>query len=216
MKQYPKLNKESSSNTRTKFNKESSSNTVTKLNKELSSNTVTKLNKESLANTVTIFNRESLPRFDRQTLSNTGSKYSTEKQKNIIKKKRYSFRIENQHFVCQEPHCKNLVYVNKYKGEYDDFRCPTCMRQPFVSPGNAVKSNTYTNCVTCRCFFKVFEDFQGKNPKCPTHRFKKCVNCPTIDNTVTYGPHPYNSEVNGDKTDVWMCHDCRYDATMEV
>ena len=46
----------------------------------------------------------------------------------------------------------------------------------------------------------------------------KCFRCGRImsendkDNPVTYGPDPFNSDINNDETEVWECRNCRIDS----
>ena len=42
-----------------------------------------------------------------------------------------------------------------------------------------------------------------------------CTNCgTTVD--VTYDSDPYNSDINGDYTKVWLCGGCRQDRADEI
>lgn len=126
------------------------------------------------------------------------------------------FSLKEERFVCQNPICKNMVYVHKYQGDRQKFRCPICLGLPFTTPGNKVLAGNYTSCTICDCQFKVMKDFVGKKPKCPPHRFEKCVSCNVQDQSVTFGPDPFKYEIHDDKTPVWMCKDCRYNAFMDT
>ncbi len=47
----------------------------------------------------------------------------------------------------------------------------------------------------------------------------KCSNCgceDTKDNSVTFGPDPYQSDINDDDTEVWECENCRYESAMDI
>ena len=47
----------------------------------------------------------------------------------------------------------------------------------------------------------------------------KCCVCDcsnTKENPVTKGPDPYQSEINGDETEVWECENCRDDSAMDI
>lgn len=47
----------------------------------------------------------------------------------------------------------------------------------------------------------------------------KCIICgrsSTKENPVTKEPDPYDSEVNGDETEVWECAECREESADEI
>ena len=43
----------------------------------------------------------------------------------------------------------------------------------------------------------------------------KCIFCETEDD-LEYGPDPYASEICNNETDVWECHECRYQSAMDI
>ena len=53
------------------------------------------------------------------------------------------------------------------------------------------------------------------NKKKKTARKHKCISCGTTKN-VTFGPDPYQSEINDDDTPVWMCDTCREESAMDI
>lgn len=42
-----------------------------------------------------------------------------------------------------------------------------------------------------------------------------CFRCGTTE-ALTFGPDPYNSDVNDDDTDVWECDRCRQDSADDI
>jgi hypothetical protein len=42
-----------------------------------------------------------------------------------------------------------------------------------------------------------------------------CCHCGTTKN-VSFGPDPYNSDVNNDDTPVWECENCRYESAQDI
>lgn len=43
----------------------------------------------------------------------------------------------------------------------------------------------------------------------------KCEGCGTTDD-VSYGPCPYNADVNNDDTPVWLCSSCRHERAQDI
>ena len=49
----------------------------------------------------------------------------------------------------------------------------------------------------------------------------KCEDCDhwatdVDENPVTFGPDPFNDEINDDQTPFWMCENCRYESGMDI
>jgi hypothetical protein len=71
-----------------------------------------------------------------------------------------------------------------------------------------------------RCYanhFTVVEapDKPTPAPK-PSRKPRKCPDCGNADANITFGPDPYNEDINGDSTPVWMCAACRYNSAMDI
>jgi len=47
----------------------------------------------------------------------------------------------------------------------------------------------------------------------------KCIKCgrsDTEENPVTKAPDPFDSEINGDDTEVWECEECRRESADDI
>jgi hypothetical protein len=42
-----------------------------------------------------------------------------------------------------------------------------------------------------------------------------CISCGSTSN-LEYGPNPYNQDVKGDNTNVWLCNDCCYESSSDI
>lgn len=47
-------------------------------------------------------------------------------------------------------------------------------------------------------------------------RKRKCVGCGKKGKDVTLGAEPFNQDMNGDDTPVWMCEDCRTQSAWDI
>jgi len=48
------------------------------------------------------------------------------------------------------------------------------------------------------------------------HKCKGCRTVGDVDNPVTYAPDPYNEDIHGDNTKVWLCANCRHEYSMDI
>ena len=78
----------------------------------------------------------------------------------------YCVNVENYKFSCQRVGCNSSVFVDKYSGQFDKFRCPECLGLPCTYYG-IVPADNYTVCSNCRCYYKCTENYLGSNSKCP-------------------------------------------------
>lgn len=53
-------------------------------------------------------------------------------------------------------------------------------------------------------------------PKPKKKRRHRCESCNRLKDDVTYGPNPYQQEINDDPTPCWMCGDCRFESAMDI
>jgi len=44
---------------------------------------------------------------------------------------------------------------------------------------------------------------------------RECEVCGTTED-VSFAPNPYQSDINGDDTEVWMCGNCRHESAMDI
>ena len=44
----------------------------------------------------------------------------------------------------------------------------------------------------------------------------ECESCGQRKEDVSFGEDPYQSEINDNHTEVWMCADCRYESSMGI
>lgn len=72
---------------------------------------------------------------------------------------------------CQDLNCSNYVRINKpYIKSIEQFRCPSCLKLPYVKPGQQIQSNCFTSCLNCNAQFKVTQIYKGKRPYCQVCR----------------------------------------------
>lgn len=45
-----------------------------------------------------------------------------------------------------------------------------------------------------------------------------CTACNAVfwEDELLYGPNPFQEEINGDSTNVWLCADCHHEALMDI
>lgn len=61
-------------------------------------------------------------------------------------------------------------------------------------------------CTGCDC---------TRSPKAPLPEpAEPCQTCGSL--SASFGPDPYNSDVNDDDTPVWLCGECRHESAMDV
>lgn len=56
---------------------------------------------------------------------------------------------------------------------------------------------------------KIARPRSGRRPK-------KCPGCDQPKKDITWGADPFNHDVYGDETPIWLCGDCRYQRAMDV
>ncbi len=100
--------------------------------------------------------------------------------------------MNNIHINCQNIKCINMVYVQSYFGQFNDFRCASCQGLQVIDSRDQIEpyvvAGTYTVCTICHCQFIQMEDNFERNPKCPT-----CM--PDIQ---LFGPYKCS-----------ICHECK-------
>lgn len=136
---------------------------------------------------------------------------------------------------CQNTHCSEMFCVYN-SGNLNSMKCSKCIGL-WVKPGRLVPALSYTTCTLCSCQFMVEKPYRGKNPYCRKCRPAKehcrnikcsnnipqstqeklyCGYCNSKKSDVTFGVHPFNSEIYDDQTLVWMCKECRDESYMDT
>jgi hypothetical protein len=64
-------------------------------------------------------------------------------------------------------------------------------------------------------FDKEFSSRKGIKKKIKKGK-RKCVDCGVTGKDVTWGADPYNEDINGDDTPMWMCRSCHNKSAMDI
>lgn len=54
------------------------------------------------------------------------------------------------------------------------------------------------------------------NEKLSGQHQPQCETCEIISKDVTFAPNPFQEEIYGDHTNVWMCSICRYESSQDI
>ncbi len=134
--------------------------------------------------------------------------------------------IKNQSMQCQNPFCREHIYVQMYAGLLNDLRCAKCL-EIWVSPKfyQHIPIGAFTTCSKCNHQFEVTDRIENDSPICyncdsnktkPNYLelcYKKkqfhCSECKNYKTDTTFSPILHSNELLNNDIPKWMCLLCR-------
>ena len=111
--------------------------------------------------------------------------------------------------------------------------CPFCGGNAEIEQEGTGRQSCIVRCTNCGCSLESSESFNSgsswntrvllqktikssspKKSKKPKTSKQMCEGCGAAD--PSFAPCPYASDINGDDTPVWLCHECRKNRAADV